>query len=174
MSHGLFYLIGSYGPLILVILSWFLLWDHHKLFFYYTLGLFVNSLLNIILKAIIQEPRPMFDPKKVHLLKTNFRNYFYKNGIPFDVYGMPSGHVQSSVFSSIFVYLCLRETKWNYIYIPLTLITAWQRVHFYFHSISQVLMGALTGSAFAYLFFKFAHDKIKHRIRAKPDDHGPV
>jgi membrane-associated phospholipid phosphatase len=172
---NLVYALGSYGPVILIILSWFLLWDSPNMCFYYTVGLFVNSLLNLILKGILQEPRPMFDAKKVHLMKTNTESHFYRNGIPFDVFGMPSGHVQASMFSTVFVYLTLRETKWMYYaYLPMTLLTAYQRVKFNFHTVSQVLVGSAVGSAFAYYVYKLAKDKIKNCIREKPDDDGPV
>ena len=59
--------LGSHGPFILIILSIYLLWDHKILLFYYVIGIFVNMILNIILKGIIQEPRPIFDDKKVSL-----------------------------------------------------------------------------------------------------------
>lgn len=174
MSHGIFFMLGSYGPLLLVLLSWTLLWNHHNLFFYYTVGLFVNSLINLILKGIIQQPRPIFDSKKVYLVKTNLHSYFYRDGIPFDVFGMPSGHVQTAFFSFVFVYLSLRQHKWNYIFVPITLITACQRVYYSFHSLSQVIVGAITGGAFAYFVYNLAKQKIKNRIREKPDDYAPL
>jgi membrane-associated phospholipid phosphatase len=171
---SILYEFGAYGPVILILLSWYLLWDNNNLFFYYTVGIFANSILNLILKGIIQEPRPMFDDKKVRLLKTHGKDYFYQNGIPFDIFGMPSGHSQTSFFSTIFIYLALKQIKLLYIYIPLTLLTCYQRVKFDYHSISQVIVGGIVGSAFGNFVYKLAREKIKNRIRAKPDDNGPV
>ena len=97
------YDFGEYGPIILIFLSWYLLWDNKKLFVYYTIGIFINAILNIILKGIIQEPRPLFDAEKVKLATTHAKTFFYQNGIPFNIFGMPSGHAQTSFFTTIFI-----------------------------------------------------------------------
>jgi membrane-associated phospholipid phosphatase len=171
---NILYEFGAYGPIILILLSWYLLWDNKNLFFYYTVGIFANAVLNIIFKGIIQEPRPMFDDKKVRLLKTHGKEYFYQSGIPFDIFGMPSGHAQASLFSTIFIYLSLKQTNLLYIYIPLTLLICYQRVKFDYHSISQIIVGGIVGTAFGYLVYKLAREKIKNIIREKPDDDGPI
>ena len=114
---SILYEFGAFGPILLIILSWYLLWDNKNLFFYYTVGIFTSAVLNLILKGIIQEPRPMFDNKKVVLLKTHKKEYFYQNGIPFDIFGMPSGHSQASFFSTIFIYLAFKQTNlYTFIY----------------------------------------------------------
>lgn len=171
---NILYHLGAYGPIILITLSWYLLWGNQNLFFYYTVGIFINAILNIILKGIIQEPRPMFDDKKIRLLKSHGKHHFYQSGIPFDIFGMPSGHSQASLFSSVFIYLSLRQPKLLYIFIPLTLVVLYQRVKYDFHSISQVLVGAIVGSVSAYFVYQFAREKNKNKIREKPDDYGPV
>ena len=168
------YEYGAYGPIILIFLSWYLLWDNKILFFYYTVGIFTNAVLNLILKGICQEPRPMFDDKKVRLLTTHSKGYFYQNGIPFDIFGMPSGHAQASFFSTIFIYLSIKQPNLLYIYIPLTLLTCYQRVKFNYHSISQIMVGGTVGIAFGYFVYQLAREKIKNRIREKPDDDGPI
>lgn len=152
------YEFGAYGPIILIVLSWYLLWDHKNLFFYYTVGIFANAILNIIFKGIIQEPRPMFDDKKVRLLKTYGKDFFYQNGIPFDIFGMPSGHAQASLFSTVFVYLTFKQTNLLYIYVPLTLLTCYQRVKFDYHSISQIVVGGIVGAAFGYFVYQLARE----------------
>lgn len=171
---SILYEFGEYGPVILTLLSWYLLWNNKNLFFYYTVGIFTNAVLNLILKGIIQEPRPMFDNKNVRLLKAHGKEYFYQNGIPFDIFGMPSGHVQACLFSTVFIYLALKQNNILYIYIPLTLLTCYQRVKFEYHTISQIIVGGITGAAFAYFVYQLTIEKIKNRIREKPDDYGPV
>jgi membrane-associated phospholipid phosphatase len=171
---SILYELGAYGPIILILLSWYLLWDNKNLFFYYTVGIFANAVLNLILKGIIQEPRPMFDDKKVRLLKTHGKEYFYQSGIPFDMFGMPSGHAQASFFSTVFIYLVFKQFNLLYIYIPLTLLTCYQRVKFDYHSISQIVVGGIVGLAFGYFVYQLAIEKIKNRIREKPDDDGPI
>ncbi len=171
---NILYEFGAYGPILLIFLSWYLLWENNNLFFYYTVGIFANAVLNVILKGIIQEPRPMFDNKKVRLLRTHGKDYFYQNGIPFDIFGMPSGHAQASLFSTVFMYLALKQTNILYIYIPLTLLTCYQRIKFEYHTTSQILVGSAVGVAFGYLVYQLAREKIKNKIREKPDDDGPV
>lgn len=171
---NILYEFGEYGPVLLILLSWYLLWDNHNLFFYYTIGIFTNAILNLILKGIVQEPRPMFDEKKMRLLTTHGKHYFFQNGIPFDMFGMPSGHAQACAFSTVFIYLALKQTNVLYIYIPLTLLSFYQRVQLQFHSLSQVIVGGIVGSSFANFMYNLAREKIKNRIREKPDDYGPV
>jgi membrane-associated phospholipid phosphatase len=171
---NILYEFGEYGPLILIVLSWYLLWDNNNLFFYYTIGIFSNAILNLLLKGIIQEPRPMYDDKKIRLLTAHGKQYFFQNGIPFDIFGMPSGHVQSSFFSTMFIYLSLKQTNILFIYLPLALLTCYQRVALDFHSISQVIVGGIAGSAFAKFVYDLAREKIKNKIRGKPDDFGPM
>ena len=168
------YELGSYGPIILILLSWYLLWDHKNLFFYFNVGLITNSILNTILKGLIQEPRPLFDSKKIKLMATHAKDYFFQNGIPFDIYGMPSGHAQAAFFTTIFVYLTLKHNNLLYLYILFSLIICYQRVKYQFHSISQVIVGAIVGSSFAYIVYELAREKIKGKIREKPDDDGPI
>lgn len=171
---NILYELAGYGPIILILLSWYLLWDHKNLFFYFNVGLVANSILNIILKGIIQEPRPLFDSKKIKLITTHAKDYFFQNGIPFDIYGMPSGHAQTTFFTTIFIYLTLKHNNLLYLYILLSLIICYQRVKYQFHSISQVLVGVIVGSSFAYIIYQLAREKIKGKIREKPDDDGPI
>ena len=171
---NILYEIGEYGPFILIVLSWYLLWSHPNLFFYYTSGIFLNAILNIVLKGIIQEPRPMFDEKKIKLLKTHAKHYFFQNGIPFNMFGMPSGHAQASLFSTLFIYLSFKNADWLFVFAMFSLLTCYQRVALEYHSISQVIVGGIAGSAFAYLMYKLAREKMKGKVREKPDDDGPI
>jgi membrane-associated phospholipid phosphatase len=171
---GILYELGGYGPLLLIILSWYLLWHHNKLFFYFNVGLFANAVLNLILKGVIQEPRPMFDSKKIKLMTTHARDYFLQNGILFDIYGMPSGHAQAAFFMSIFMYLSLKHTNLLYLYLFFSLLICYQRIKYNFHSISQVIVGIIIGSGFAYIVYQLARENIKGKIMEKLDDYGPI
>ena len=165
--------LGSYGPIILVVLSWYLLWEQKNMFFYFNTGLIVNSILNIILKGLIQEPRPMFDSKKIKLATSHAKSYFFQNGIPFDIYGMPSGHAQAVFFMTTFIHLALNHTNITYLYVFFSLLIAYQRVLFEYHTIAQVMVGSIVGSSFAYFVYQLAREKIKGKIRERIDDYGP-
>jgi membrane-associated phospholipid phosphatase len=99
----------DYGPFFLIILSWMVLWNKNSLFFYYTIGIFINTLINLILKGIIKQPRPLDDPRKFNLALTHGKRFLYQNGIPYDIFGMPSGHSQSVMFSTAFMYFALKN-----------------------------------------------------------------
>jgi membrane-associated phospholipid phosphatase len=171
---SILYKFGEYGPILLIFLSWYLLWNNNNLFFYYTVGIFTNAIINIILKGIIQEPRPLFDTKKVNLMKINAKQYFFQNGIPFDIFGMPSGHAQAVFFSTVFIYLSLKQNNLLYIYIPLSLLICYKRVELEYHSITQIIVGSIVGASFAYFMYNLAREKIKGKIKEKPDDNAPI
>lgn len=171
---SILYEFGEYGPIILIFISWYLLWNNHNLFFYYNVGILVNAILNLVLKGIIQEPRPLFDNKKIHLMKTNAKHFFYNDGIPFNIFGMPSGHAQTAFFITVFIYLSLRKNNIFYLFLLYSLFICYQRVKSDYHSLSQVIVGSIVGSAFGYFVYKLAREKIKGKIREKPDDDGPV
>jgi len=166
--------IGSYGPNIIILLSMYLLWDHNNFFFFYIIGLICDTILNIILKGIIQQPRPSYDSKELQLALKNNKRFIYKDGLYYDFFGMPSGHASSAMFSTMFVYFALKKTNWLYLYLLLSCIIMIQRVMSNDHSIVQVIIGALVGTGVAYIVYQFAEKKIMGRIREKRDDFGPI
>jgi membrane-associated phospholipid phosphatase len=155
-------------------LSIYLLSDKGNLLFYYIIGFVLETILNLVLKGIIKQPRPGFNTKEFNLALKNNKRFLMKDGLPFDLFGMPSGHSSSVIFSTIFVYIALRKTKWLYVYLLISAITISQRVVYQYHTISQVVVGAFVGAFFAYLMFQLVEKKLKGRIREKPDDNGPI
>ena len=164
---------GQYGPIILIIYSCYLLWDKSNLFFYYVVGIFINAILNLIIKGIIQEPRPSEDLKTFELSLKNGRRFLFKDGIPHDIFGMPSGHTQSSLFSTVFVFLSLKKLNILGIYLVISLIIMAQRVAFNHHTIPQVIVGSIVGGLFGFVMFYMAQNKLMGVIREKIDDYGP-
>jgi membrane-associated phospholipid phosphatase len=171
---SILYELGAYGPIILLLISWYVLWHYDNLFFYFNVGLIANDVLNMILKGLIQEPRPIVDNEKVSLLKKHAKEYFFQNGIPFNLFGMPSCHAQMASFMTVFIYLSLKHTNLLYFYLGFSLFICYQRVNSRYHSVSQVIVGSLVGSVFAYIVYQLAREKIKGKIRERDDDNGPV
>jgi membrane-associated phospholipid phosphatase len=165
---------GYHGLNFLIILSMYLLWNNNNMFFFYIIGIICDLILNIVLKSIIQQPRPNFDSKQLQLALKNNKRYIYKDGIPYDLFGMPSRHASTAFFSTIFVYLALRQTNWLYVYLIIDAMIMYQRVTSNDHSISQIIVGAFVGACLAYVVYQFAENKIKGHIREKPDDFGPI
>ncbi len=171
---NLFDKFGNFGPIILVFISMYLLWNKHNLFFYYIVGLFTNSVANIMLKIVIQQPRPYYDDKTFNLALEHGKHFLFKDGMPYDIFGMPSGHLQSAIFSTVYIYLSLRNAKILCIYLFISLIILLQRVQFNHHTILQVIAGALVGASFGYFVYYLARLKIKGHITEKYDDYGPI
>jgi len=174
MLDTLFNLLGNFAPLILLFVSFFLLWNKPNLFFYYTVGVFCNAILNIIIKGLIQQPRPTEDSKLFYLALTHGKRFIFKDYVPFDIFGMPSGHVQSVFFSTVFVYLSLQKTSILYFYLAISFISMIQRVVYNYHTILQVIVGSIVGGLFGYYDFYLAQQKLKGKIREKHDDFAPI
>ena len=170
----LFRKIGQNGPLILLIMTIFFLRNKGNLLFYYILFLIISLILNLVLKSIIQQPRPSIDAKTFQLMMKNKERYIYKHGIPYDIFGMPSGHSQSVWLSTIFIYLSLHDIKIAALYLFISLITLVQRVVDNHHTVLQVVVGSITGLALGYLGYKMAQINLEGKKTAKKDDYGPL
>jgi len=174
MLYFIFNCLGEFGPLILFVFSLYLLSGKQHLLFYYIFGFFANSILNVILKGIIQQPRPLDDEKLFNLALKNANKDVFKNGVPFDVFGMPSGHAQSVLFSTIFVYLSLKKSNILLIYLLVSFFTMVQRVVNNYHSLFQIVVGNTVGVLFAWGLFYMSQQRLKGIIREKKDDFGPI
>jgi len=166
--------IGQSGPILLLLITIFLLRNKTNLLFYYILFFIISLLLNVVLKGIIQESRPSIDAKTFQLMMKNKERYIYKHGIPYDIFGMPSGHSQSVWLSTLFIYLSLRDIKILILYLLITAITLVQRVLDNHHTILQVICGSLVGSILGYLAYKMAQMNMEEKKTPKRDDYGPL
>jgi membrane-associated phospholipid phosphatase len=171
---SIIYEIGKYGPVILQLYSFNLLWEKENLVAYYGIGIVLNTLLNLILKGLLQQPRPSEDPKQFALALKHGKRFVFKNGIPYNIFGMPSGHAQSCFFSTAFVFLSITKYNSLFIYLLLSFVTMYQRVEYKFHTILQVIVGAIIGILFAFCMYYLLQQKLKGLIREKPDDDAPI
>jgi len=144
---------GNYGPIFLFFLSIFILIRKKTFLFYYIIGTFFNSIVNIILKGLIQQSRP-----NVTIAKSRLQ---------FDVFGMPSGHSQFVFFTTIFIFLSLKEKKILYFFILCSLLIILQRVVYEYHTINQVIIGAIIGIIFGYFMYCISKNKIIGSITEK-------
>ena len=165
---------GKTGPTVLFFYSLLLLWNKNTLFYYYLYGFFLNVILNFILKGLIKEPRPNEDPKLFNIALKHSIRFKFINGYPYDIFGMPSGHAQSAFFSTIFIYLALKDIKISVIYLIISLLTMYQRVLFKDHTVLQILAGSIVGILFSGFMYFMSQQKIMGKLRAKKDDDGPI
>lgn len=170
----IFQKIGQTSPFMLFFISVFLLRNKNNLLFYYVVFFVIGLLINLILKGLIEEPRPSIDTKTFDLMMKNKERYIYKHGIPYDIFGMPSGHSQSVLFTTIFIYLSLHDIKILLLYLFIDIITLVQRVVDNHHTVKQVIVGSIVGCLLGYVAFKFAQTNIEGKKTAKKDDFGPI
>jgi membrane-associated phospholipid phosphatase len=162
--------IGSYGPLLLFFQSIYFLQKKPNYMIYYIIGFFMDGLTNILLKGIIKQPRPFIDPDTHNLALMHLRRFMFKDGILFDIYGMPSGHAQSVMFSTTFMMLVLKNRLIATLYLVISFITFYQRVEQNMHTIPQVLAGALCGVCTGGLFYYLGQRNLIGNLKEKVDD----
>ena len=165
--------IGLYGRFILIFCSMYLLWDNNNLFIYYLYGKFIDLLLNLFLKGIFKQPRPLEDPELFNTALKHSERFKFINGYPYDIFGMPSGYAETTFYSTVFIYLALKNTKITLFYLLISLLTIYQRVNTKEHSFLQVIVGGIVGSIFGFFIYYIATKKITGKIRPKKDDNGP-
>ena len=136
--------------------------------------MFLNAILNLVLKGIIKEPRPSEDPKLFNIALKHSTRFKFVDGYPHDIFGMPSGHAQSALFSTIFIYLALKDIRITIGYLFVSLLIMYQRVLFKQHTVIQVFAGAIVGILFGGFIYFMAQQKIMGKLRAKKDDDGPI
>jgi len=162
---------GEFGPMILFFPTVLLLWNKKNALIYYVWGSFLNGVLNILLKLLIQHPRPSDDADKFELVMERRKHFLL---IPYDVYGMPSGHAQTIAFTSVFVFFTIRNSifKWGCVFVGL--LTIWQRVAYNHHTVLQVVVGAIVGGLFAYLMLHMSKINIAGLLKERCDDYAPI
>jgi len=164
--------IGYFGPQILLLFSIYFLRNKSTLLYIYLLGMFINSLVNYVLKGLIKEPRPSED---VHIFNAELNNSkVNERRIGFDRFGMPSGHSQSVFFSLVFIHLALKNVRVSLFYLFICLTTLYQRIAYNNHTITQIIVGSVTGSMISFVFFKYARHLLKGVLKEKSDDNAPV
>ena len=153
--------IGLYGPVILFIISLILLRNKKNLLTYYFFGFFVCSIINFILKGLFRQPRPKEDIHVPNIILTYGKRFGY------DIYGMPSGHMQFAFYSIAFIYFALRKSKEStYVLLGMLLIgmiTCVQRFVYKNHTMMQLLVGSLVGIIIGYICFTFATKHISKK-----------
>ncbi|KAG5674014.1 hypothetical protein PVAND_004007 [Polypedilum vanderplanki] len=124
--------------------------DLHTIFYF--IGILLNEALNMTLKYLIKEPRPAVRD-----------NYYVQ-------FGMPSSHSQFMLFfttySILFLFKRLHQNSLverifrGIIVILMIIVTAlicYGRLYLMYHTLSQVIVGAIIGFMTALIWFVFVH-----------------
>ena len=156
----LFNYIGEFAPIIIMLYSVYLLSSKINLLLYYIYGTIANTILNVVIKNITQQPRPLDDPTLFNIALKNGHNYMFKNNIPTDLFGMPSGHAENLFFSLFFISFALKAQNISLIICIITLISCIQRYNYNYHSLFQLFVGSIIGSCIGILFYNFSQHRI--------------
>ena len=156
--------IGLYAPIILFILSVFLLRNMPKYLSFFVVGFIFNNILNIILKLLIKEPRPTTNQKAIEIGVVN------GSRIGFDKFGMPSGHAQNCGYCLTFIIMTLNNPFITTLYLLLSIISLFQRYLNNNHTILQLFIGLIIGTFFGYLTYIIGNKYIMGNIKMKKDD----
>ena len=160
--------IGYLGPMILLVLSIFLLINKATLLTSYIFGFVMSVIINSILKYIIKQPRPSED------LSIYNASIAHGKRVSFDKYGMPSGHATGVFYSTAFIFFALKNPYISLIYLIISINTAYQRVKYKNHTILQVMIGAIVGAITGYIAYLFAKKKLVGLLKFKKDDNAPL
>jgi len=159
--------IGLFAPIILFVLSLFLLRNNKKYLYFFFYGFILNNILNIILKVAIKEPRPTTEQKVIEIGIAN------EVRISFDKFGMPSGHAQNCAYCLAFITMVLKDPFITAIYTIITFNTLFQRYLYNNHTILQLVIGCFIGLSFGYITYTIASKNIMGNIKMKKDDNAP-
>jgi len=170
---SVFHHIGNYIPFFLIFVTFLLLWNKPKLSIFYFVGLILNSIINISLKGFFQQARPSDDAKLLKIALKNGQQTIFKNGIPYNIFGMPSGHAQCVFYTTFFILFALKNKYIFIAYFLFSLLTCFQRVYYNYHTVFQVFVGAIIGSMFAYFIYYMARQKIMGKLLPRKEDNGP-
>ena len=145
--------IGYTGPIITMMSNIYALWIQPSYLIGYILFLFMNSIVNKMIKNIYKEPRPL------NGVELETVNIFNLGGIK-DIYGMPSGHTQTVAFSLAYLYFVQEKIYITLFHSCILGLTIFQRWNYRKHTLMQLAVGVLVGIVFGF----FAYHTMKHYL----------
>jgi len=146
--------IGVSGQILTAIITVISLLERPPYLFAFILGTFFNTIVNSILKMIIKQDRPR---NPVH--------YIDDAGITGPhIYGMPSGHAQSTFFAITYLYLVKGPPTFIFISLFIGILTLYQRWSFRRHTIEQLIAGLIIGVIVANIVYQLIVEYLR-RVR---------
>jgi membrane-associated phospholipid phosphatase len=152
--------IGENGPNTVFLLCFYLLYFKPILLITFIIGYQISFVLNHCLKGYLRFPRPN-ENLKLFYIKINSDAH-----IPFERFGLPSGHAQAIFFSLSFLFFSLQK-KINlnsflfFFILIIATITLFQRYYWNHHTILQLLCGAILGAIVGYLFYYYSQIRLR-------------
>jgi phosphate/sulfate permease len=94
--------------------------------------------------------------------------------IGFDRFGLPSSTAQSVIFSLVYIYFSLKNTKITFAYFIIAFLSIVQKIIYNNNTIIQIVAGVFVGTLLAYSFYEYAKHILKRELKEKLEDDGPV
>jgi len=143
--------IGVSGPILTMSITIVSLLERPPYLIAFILGTFCNKIVNSILKITIKQDRPR---NPVH--------YIDDAGIKgVHIYGMPSGHAQSTFFAITYLYLVKAPPTFVIISLFICILTLYQRWSFRRHTIEQLIAGLLIGIIVANIVYQLTVEYLR-------------
>lgn len=115
----------------------YIVYKQSYFFLAFVAGFIWNIIINSTIKIWLKDPRP---------------SPIYSDN-PVEKYGMPSGHTQTMIFCTIFLYLLNKSPYLVLVSAAFSIIIMFQRYYTKAHTIKQIIGGAALGVVNAWLFF---------------------
>jgi membrane-associated phospholipid phosphatase len=164
------YYIGEYMDFIIIFLGLLTLRNNCLLIIFYLAGVGCCIILNYILKIIIQIPRPCINQDFFNMLLKNKEKFVSRNGKKYNIYGMPSGHLQLCGYTLVFISLFIKNYLVSLMYLFVALLTMYQRVIYEHNSVLQVIIGVLVGGVLGVGMYYQTKNQIIGNLAEKDDD----
>ena len=166
--ENVIYHLGASSPYIVFMYALYILRNKYNLLSIFCVGFIINIIINSLLKAIIREPRPSYNKPEFNTdTDTDTDESAEKlddplgTTIPFNVYGMPSGHAQGTAYTFFYLFLVTKNIQIALIPLLLIIITGYQRVLSMNHTLLQVIVGTILGLLSGYIFYRYAENFFK-------------
>jgi len=143
--------IGVSGQILTAIIAVIALLERPPYLIAFIVGTFLNEIVNSILKMIIKQDRPR---NPVH--------YIDDAGVTgAHIYGMPSGHAQSTFFAITYLYLVKAPPTIILICLFIGILTLYQRWSFRRHTIEQLIAGLIVGIIVANIVYQITVEYLR-------------
>ena len=129
-------------PFIITLMVAYFLRNNIPYLHSFIIGSCLNLFLNKVLKLFFRQNRPTDVKSDSHMSYTGAEQY-----------GMPSGHMQIAFFAIVYYYLLKKSIVPTLILLFFTGLVFYQRYVNRNHTIEQLLIGSIVGSAVAYIVF---------------------
>jgi hypothetical protein len=161
--------VGTYGPIFLAIIATWKLYYLPKYLLWFFVFLWINEWIIRFAKQVIKQPRPgQFTYETPNVVSSGIAQFTYEtpnvvsSGIAQPIlrdsqhadhryYGMPSGHMQHALFITVFLWLVNPSWAVLCICVTITGIILLERYNTKRHTLEQLFVGGISGSAVAYI-----------------------